>query len=361
MKNGTLLPRVGQEPSLFIFQPRQVCQQIGLQWNDAQKLFADGYLSFSPDCITNMDMAQESELRFVGSLVVNGCEPRMLQTLLSTLPKPYNYEHSQIRYDWERRKWFAIPKPGERLNDLRQSIISDWLDDIRDRGDDGELSKLMQVVNDEANDNLRAELLSGLLTKLEEKGDVDALRDISDQTSESADELDEAYKEVVKSESEDNAEEEDKADESQHNNSGAIKLKPREKIWVPLEHGNLLCLLEPGQIPPKNLEHFLSLQVQLLKRLIAEADEAEIRLEEQHLQDNLPVDVWIMLPSNPLHHPNGPQLLLTNQVELGSAMDEWRIKVKKILPYHGPLETAEVAKEMLDDLNLGIFIERILY
>ena len=50
---------------LFPANPRVVCEQIGLNWWAALKLYEDGWLSYSPATLSRLDEAQEAELRFV--------------------------------------------------------------------------------------------------------------------------------------------------------------------------------------------------------------------------------------------------------------------------------------------------------
>ena len=67
---------------LFPANPRAVCEQMGLNWWAALKLHEDGWLSFPPANTPRLDEAQEAELRFVGSLVIAGCDRGMLAILL---------------------------------------------------------------------------------------------------------------------------------------------------------------------------------------------------------------------------------------------------------------------------------------
>src|SRR5262245_41851132 len=85
---------------LFPNTPRGVCDEVGLNWWAAIKLYDDGWLSFAPEVVSRLDESQEAELRFVGALVVAGCDRPMLAALLSGLPKPYAYHGSRLYYDW---------------------------------------------------------------------------------------------------------------------------------------------------------------------------------------------------------------------------------------------------------------------
>jgi hypothetical protein len=59
--------------------------------------------------VAELDEAQEAELRFVGALVVAGCDARMLERLLAPLTKPYCYRLSRIYYDWAAQAWRLLP------------------------------------------------------------------------------------------------------------------------------------------------------------------------------------------------------------------------------------------------------------
>src|SRR3954471_9021936 len=81
---------------LFPSNPRAVCGEMGLNWWAAIKLYEDGWLSFCPEETSRLDEAQEAELRFVGSLVMAGCDRPMLTSLLDGLPKPYTYQGTRL-------------------------------------------------------------------------------------------------------------------------------------------------------------------------------------------------------------------------------------------------------------------------
>src|SRR3954468_4183420 len=79
---GAAAPAAEQQ-LLFPTTARSVCDEIGLNWWAALKLHEDAWLSFIPDSAARLDESQETELRFVGSLVVAGCDRAMLSTLLA--------------------------------------------------------------------------------------------------------------------------------------------------------------------------------------------------------------------------------------------------------------------------------------
>ena len=129
---------------LFPYSPRAICDEIGLNWWAALKLYEDGWLSFSPEGTPRVDERQEAELRFVGSLVLAGCDRSMLASLLSSLPKPYAYHGSRLYYDWATRHWRVLPDP--RAN--REAQFADWLDTLVDKQDVGSLTGIVELAHD---------------------------------------------------------------------------------------------------------------------------------------------------------------------------------------------------------------------
>jgi hypothetical protein len=84
-------------------------------------------------------------LRFVGSLVVGGCEPGMLGKLLKDLEKPYSYRGDEIYYDWNQRRWRLLPKPPSEEVDFD---YWSWIQQLKDEGDLETLKDLAEdVVN----------------------------------------------------------------------------------------------------------------------------------------------------------------------------------------------------------------------
>jgi hypothetical protein len=129
---------------LFPSTPRAVCDQLGLNWWAALKLFEDGWLSFSPEEALVMDEAQEAELRFVGALVVGGCDRDMLGLLLRGLPKPYSYRAEMLYYDWAERRWRLMPQ----VHPDPEAIFAEWLGALVENGDLGSLTSILELAQD---------------------------------------------------------------------------------------------------------------------------------------------------------------------------------------------------------------------
>ena len=129
---------------LFPANPRALCEHMGLNWWAALKLHEDGWLSFSPANVLRLDEAQEAELRFIGSLVIAGCDRGMLAILLSGLARPYSYDAARLYYDWAARRWRLLPDPHAHP----EAIFSDWLEKLVEKGDVNSLSGILELGHD---------------------------------------------------------------------------------------------------------------------------------------------------------------------------------------------------------------------
>jgi hypothetical protein len=129
---------------LFAATPRAVCAEMGLNWWAVLKLHEDGWLSFSPEHTHALDEAQEAELRFIGSLVLAGCDRGMLAALLGGLAKPYSYNASRLYYDWSARRWRLLP--DSRPNP--EAIFTDWLHMLVENGDISSLAGIAELAQD---------------------------------------------------------------------------------------------------------------------------------------------------------------------------------------------------------------------
>jgi hypothetical protein len=129
---------------LFPANPRAVCEQMGLNWWAVLKLHEDGWLSFPPANTPRLDEAQEAELRFIGSLVIAGCDRGMLAILLDGLPKPYAYDASRLYYEWSERRWRLLPDPRAHP----EAMFTDWLDNLVEGGDVNSLTGVLELAQD---------------------------------------------------------------------------------------------------------------------------------------------------------------------------------------------------------------------
>lgn len=130
---------------LFPATPYSVCKDLGLNWWAALKLYQDGWLSFPPDRTPRLDEAQETELRFVGSLVIAGCDHNMLTFLLGSLPKPYAYDPKRLYFDWTVRRWRVLPG----LNTPNpEAVFADWVEALVETNDVSMLSGIGELAHD---------------------------------------------------------------------------------------------------------------------------------------------------------------------------------------------------------------------
>lgn len=119
----TLFPL--QDVSAGPVSPQSVCNEIGLNWLSATRLFDDGWLSFDPRKTSNLDAAQEAELVFLGALVNGGCDQAILKTILSSLHKPYAYRIDSVYYDWTLKTWRMLEDVDESEQKFRE-----WLEQL---------------------------------------------------------------------------------------------------------------------------------------------------------------------------------------------------------------------------------------
>jgi hypothetical protein len=129
---------------LFPSSPRMVCDEMGLHWQAAVRLQEEGWLSFSLETNSQLDEAQEAELRFVSALVLAGCDRNMLGLLLGGLPRPYSYDLKRLYFDWGTRHWRLLPDP--QLHP--EAAFTDWLDLLVRTRDVGSLVGIVELAQD---------------------------------------------------------------------------------------------------------------------------------------------------------------------------------------------------------------------
>jgi len=117
--------------------PRELCSDLGLNWLAAIKLYEDGWLSFDPATLRKLDAAHEAELRFLGKLVVAGCDENLLTRILAGLRKPYAYRIDRLYYDWESRSWESLPNNRNMAEQFEA-----WLKRLVDSGEMAMLDRM---------------------------------------------------------------------------------------------------------------------------------------------------------------------------------------------------------------------------
>ena len=134
----------GPQQLLFPSEPRVVCNELRLNWWAAVKLHDEGWLSFAPEKTARLDEAQEAELRFVGSLVVAGCDHGMLGVMLKGLPKPYAYDLRRLFFDWLGRRWRLLP---DNTPDA-EGVFADWVEALVQNRDADSLRGISELAQD---------------------------------------------------------------------------------------------------------------------------------------------------------------------------------------------------------------------
>jgi hypothetical protein len=129
---------------LFPSSARFLCDEIGLNWQAAVRLQEEGWLSFSLETTSQLDEAQEAELRFVGTLVLAGCDRDMLRLLLAGLPRPYAYELKRLYFDWLARRWRLLPDPWSHP----EAGFTEWLENLVQAHDAGSLEGVIELAQD---------------------------------------------------------------------------------------------------------------------------------------------------------------------------------------------------------------------
>jgi hypothetical protein len=129
---------------LFPSSPRSVCDELGLSWQAILRLHEEGWLSFAAETTAQLDEAQEAELRFIGTLVLAGCDRNMLGLLLAGLPRPYAYDLNRLYFDWGTRHWRLLPDP--RSNP--EAAFTDWVDLLVQTNDSASLVGIVELAED---------------------------------------------------------------------------------------------------------------------------------------------------------------------------------------------------------------------
>jgi len=122
--------------------PREFCVRVNLNWMAALRLFENGWLSFDPASVQELNPAQEAELSFLGRLVSGGCEESLLKQMVAGLTKPYAYRLDRLYYDWENLSWELRPNTPER-----EAQFEAWIEDLVDMGQMPVLESLRATVD----------------------------------------------------------------------------------------------------------------------------------------------------------------------------------------------------------------------
>lgn len=137
-----------------------------------------------------------------------------------------------------------------------------------------------------------------------------------------------------------------------------MKLNDNDRPWCPENLENYLCVLRQEQRPPRDLETFLDRQEELLVRLVAQADDAQLDLAAARIRQDLPMEEQILLQSEMFRDPETPARLLRHTANWGTARHEWMEDVPSALAR--PAMSAGEARQLAEGLSLESFLDRLL-
>lgn len=134
-----------------------------------------------------------------------------------------------------------------------------------------------------------------------------------------------------------------------------MKLKPKEKFWVPLEYPLLFSLLGPGEKPPVDREDFLGCHGRMLDRLLLEASQEEIRNADHFLREYMSMDARLELDWQDLWTP----MRVARLLHLESAEIPWydvQNLAMRVLPHDGPVKSKQESREEAQELDLRSYL-----
>ena len=126
---------------LFTINPRELADEIGVDWWTVLKLHDDGFLSFDPETESITTVGQEDEFKFLAFLTRAGCDPRMLSVLVKDLSKPYDIDLNQHYFDWRSLQWERLPEQPDA-----GTVVEDYLGDLCEDANVAELQELKENI-----------------------------------------------------------------------------------------------------------------------------------------------------------------------------------------------------------------------
>jgi hypothetical protein len=137
-----------------------------------------------------------------------------------------------------------------------------------------------------------------------------------------------------------------------------MNLNADDRPWAPQDQPDYLCVLHGQQQPPRNRDHFLNLQLDLLNRLLLESNQGEKEDADRRLRDNLPLEERMNLPLDLFQNPRTSRLLLENVTDVLGPMYQWKVGFDQVqnLPQMPP----EEARQEAESLSLESFLSRLL-
>ena len=142
-----------------------------------------------------------------------------------------------------------------------------------------------------------------------------------------------------------------------------MRIKKDETVWCPGEKSGMLCILKEGLPPPTTKDGILRCQLEVLKRLVDEADAEDPSIiddAEEFLMEQLPENLQMVLQRGFLRHDAGRKLLIMDCPEdRDTIIEQWRARAD---PKNAgqPVSKWE-AREMAEALDLmhmaSVFVE----
>jgi len=140
-----------------------------------------------------------------------------------------------------------------------------------------------------------------------------------------------------------------------------MKSVAQAKFWMPEDKPEYLSLVRSNSKTgrPDTKDQFLLDQAELLRMLVAEANEEEIEDANRRIQYGLPEYGADYLPNGLLNNPQTPLALIwTYPAEPGATLADWRDGIMDAL--EAPDASPEELKEEVSGLSLESYLSRLL-
>lgn len=133
---------------LFTMTWPEVIKSYGCTSHQAAVLFHQGYLSFDPTPLRELQQSQARELDFLKKLVFDSGLPRSyVEAMLSQLHRPFCYSLNAIYWDFADNRWkeFTDYLDRFRSGSLKYGFLLE-LDDVLEECDLAELRRVKEAL-----------------------------------------------------------------------------------------------------------------------------------------------------------------------------------------------------------------------
>ena len=137
-----------------------------------------------------------------------------------------------------------------------------------------------------------------------------------------------------------------------------MKLTDNDQVWVAANQEEYLLVMNKGRSLPRTQEVFLLDQVNLLSRLVAEASDREVAEANRRLEDDLPSEESLWLPTEGFRDPTTPRALMFNPASLGSRLALW--KQRWAAARRMPFLPDPVARKVVEQEHLLSYLDNLL-